>query len=111
MAKGHKVCSHCQSDNGARALVCGQCNEPFDVGQADAIYFYPTKGLNIYTPAGKCPVPWEGDLTAWVDGVRATKPDDHFTDQALRYWLRTLVPAGEYEKLATELLTTQLSSV
>lgn len=109
MAKGHKACSQCGADNGARALSCGSCHQPFDIGAANEVFFFPITGNNIITPAGKCPVPWKGDLVAWVEAVRDTAPNDHFTDAALRYWLRTVVPANEFTNLATELSPLQTS--
>lgn len=101
--KGHKECPKCGADNGARATVCVSCNEPFFIGESSEPTFIPVYGNTIYTPAGKCPVPWKGDLHEWIEGVRHTDEQNHFSATALRYWFRTIVDKETYSQLAKDI--------
>lgn len=69
------------------------------------IGFIPISGYTILTPSGKCPVPWNGDLQDWVQRLQdhVGQEGNTYGTSALKYWLRRLVSATEYESLVADL--------
>ena len=120
MAKGQKICPKCNGVNGCRSHKC-DCGHVFEsakksplpspsvvnttqepkpvtrpicLGRKKRESFYSEL---IYTPSGKCPVAWNGDVLSWAQDVLSY---GNYTPSALKYWLRGLVPSEEFKGLA-----------
>lgn len=99
--RGKKKCPKCGAANGPRQRIC-ECGYKFEfkpasfepqVGrkpreEAHGPQFFPLRGNTVLTPAGKCLVPWQGNLPEWVRQVQEVHGQgDFFSASALAYWL------------------------
>jgi len=110
MPKGAKDCPACGATVGCRSHEC-DCGHVFKSAIAGTAEheaneepgFFPVSGYTITTPAGKCPVAFQGDLESWVDHLQSHCQPNQYAASALRYWLRGLVNLDEYKALAPRL--------
>ena len=122
MPRGCKNCPKCAAGCGPRSATCPKCNFDFKIGKKPAMQVPAPKALVtapistpnvnnppkeivrtnsvldaiIITPAGPCPIKYDGDLSGWVDRMRALKP---YSNDALRYYLFNTLAPDEWEKI------------
>lgn len=122
--KGRKQCKHCQAFVGVRTQVC-VCGEAFkkrtkksaanrDYGEDPELQPALAFGHAMacwcasvcWTPEGKCPVKYKGDIEEWVRDVMHHRYSTHaqiLSPRALRYWLRKFFDDPASPKLAKAL--------
>ncbi len=119
MAKGAKTCPKCKAVVGCRThqCVCGYTFQsainPVENNTDHERMCYPLRGNTISTPAGKCPVPYQGDLQSWIISLQGhidAKEGNQYAPRALRYFLRGMVSPEEYAVLAPQIVSEQLAA-
>lgn len=101
MAKGIKSCPTCASETGARSLKCVKCGYEFKSAviengycdpdkKPDGPRLFPIYGNMVYTPAGKCPAVYNGNLDVFLNKLEQFIRPNKLHPEAALYWLRSI---------------------